>query len=405
MSAEPLIRVENVSKKFCRSLKRSLWYGLKDLGGEVAGQKGLNRLDLRRDEFLAVDDVSFELRRGECLGLIGRNGAGKSTLLRMLSGLVRPDAGRVTVRGRVGALIELGAGFNPILTGRENIYVNGAVLGLTKREMDRKFDEIVEFADLGGFIDAPVQSYSSGMRVRLGFAVAAHLEPDVLLIDEVLAVGDEAFRVKCYNRIYELSQYCGIVFVSHNLSHVARLCDRALLLENGKVAALSETVPAVLQQYLASQGEPEQRLIEAEGGKLHGFSFEAPRRDGTSHVAFGAPLTALVDATLEGIDEEVECSLTFLDPGLNIVAQLDSLHCGHSIQWRAPRMRIRVRIPHLPLNPGEYFVSVTLRGAKSQRIHCWHHAGQKLTVEGSFWGASSTQLTGEWTELPLSERV
>ncbi len=199
MSGDVLVRVEGVSKKFCRDLKRSLWYGLKDTAADLLGRNGAS--SLRLDEFWAVDGVSFELRRGDCLGLIGRNGAGKTTLLKMLNGLMKPDKGRIEIRGRVGALISLGAGFNPILTGRENIYVNGSVLGLPTREIDAKLDEIVDFAEIGEFIDSPVQSYSAGMQVRLGFAVATALRPDVLLLDEVLAVGDAAFRAKCYDRL------------------------------------------------------------------------------------------------------------------------------------------------------------------------------------------------------------
>jgi lipopolysaccharide transport system ATP-binding protein len=164
--SDTLIKVEGVSKKFCRSLKKSLWYGMQDLGNEVIGKRHGGNGELRPDEFWAVDDVSFELKRGECLGLIGRNGAGKTTLLRMLNGLIKPDTGRIEMRGQVGALIALGAGFNPILTGRENIYVNASVLGLSKRETDAKIDNIIDFAEIGEFINMPVQSYSSGMAVR-----------------------------------------------------------------------------------------------------------------------------------------------------------------------------------------------------------------------------------------------
>jgi lipopolysaccharide transport system ATP-binding protein len=196
ISDEVLMSVQGVSKKFCRSLKRSLWYGMQDIVSELnpfeshTSEVNVERHSiLRKDEFWAVNDVSFELRRGECLGLIGRNGAGKTTLLKMLNGLMKPDQGRIEIRGRVGALIALGAGFNPILTGRENIYVNGSVLGLTKREIDEKIEGIIDFADIREFIDSPVQSYSSGMQVRLGFAVATALEPDILLLDEVVIAG------------------------------------------------------------------------------------------------------------------------------------------------------------------------------------------------------------------------
>lgn len=236
MSAETLINVEGVSKKFCRNLKKSLWYGMQDLGCELIGRPHGGKGGLRADEFWAVKDVNFELRRGECLGLIGRNGAGKSTLLRMLNGLIKPDAGRITMRGRVGALIALGAGFNPILTGRENIYVNAAVLGLSKSYVDRKMEEIIEFSGISEFIDMPVQSYSSGMNVRLGFSVAAILiKPDILFLDEVLAVGDIGFTIKCLNAVRVLSLNSAVVFVSHNMQYISAFCSRVMVLGKGQV--------------------------------------------------------------------------------------------------------------------------------------------------------------------------
>lgn len=234
MKNDLLINVEGVSKKFCRDLKRSLWYGVQDTVADLLGRDGAS-IGLRQDEFWAVDNVSFELRRGECLGLIGRNGAGKTTLLKMLNGLIKPDRGRIEMRGRVGALIALGAGFNPILTGRENIYVNGAVLGLSKREIDAKYDEIVGFAEIGDFVSAPVQSYSSGMQVRLGFAVATALQPDVLLLDEVLAVGDAAFRAKCYQRIAEIRSNAALILVSHNMEQIAQACSSVVVLAGGRL--------------------------------------------------------------------------------------------------------------------------------------------------------------------------
>jgi lipopolysaccharide transport system ATP-binding protein len=236
MSDYTLIRAEGVAKKFCRSLRRSMWYGVRDLGNEIRGRSHGGDGALRPEEFWAVKDISFELNRGECLGLIGRNGGGKTTLLRVLNGLIKLDAGRVTMRGRVGALIALGAGFNPILTGRENIFVNAAVLGLGRRHVDSRLAEIIDFAGIGDFIDMPVQSYSSGMSVRLGFAVAAILiEPDVLLIDEVLAVGDIGFVVKCLNVVSRLTRHAAVVLVSHNMEFISQFCTRVMVLERGHV--------------------------------------------------------------------------------------------------------------------------------------------------------------------------
>lgn len=246
---EVLVRVENVSKRFCRSLKKSLWYGLQDIGSEIIGRKYEH--ELRPDEFWAVNDVSFELRRGECLGLIGRNGAGKSTLLRMLNGLIKPDRGYIEINGQVGGLIALGAGFNPILTGRENIYVNGSILGLSKKEIDAKFEEIIDFAEIGEFIDAPVQTYSSGMNVRLGFAVAAVLvKPDVLLLDEVLAVGDIGFTIKCLNQVRSIVRDSAVVFVSHSMQFVSLFCTRLILFQSGKITCDTYNLAKGIDSYL-----------------------------------------------------------------------------------------------------------------------------------------------------------
>lgn len=246
--SDTLIKVEGVSKKYCRSLKKSLWYGMQDLGREITGQRHGGNGELRPDEFWAVKDVNFELKRGECLGLVGHNGAGKTTLLKMLNGLVKPDAGQIQMRGRVGAIIALGAGFNPILTGRENIYVNASVLGLTKQEIDHKVDEIIEFSEIKEYIDMPVQSYSSGMSVRLGFSIATSIKTDVLILDEVLAVGDENFQAKCFKRIGELLADSAVILVSHQAHHIKKNCDTALLLERGQCITHSSP-DNVLKEY------------------------------------------------------------------------------------------------------------------------------------------------------------
>lgn len=266
MNTDILIQVESLSKKFCRDLKRSMWYGMLDIGKELTGKR--KAPELRTDEFWAVNDVSFELRRGECLGLIGHNGAGKSTLLKMLNGLIKPDKGRITMKGRVGALIELGTGFNPILTGRENIYNNGAVLGFTKREIDHKIDAIVEFSEISDFIDTPVQNYSSGMKVRLGFAVASQMEPDILLIDEVLAVGDISFAIKCFNRMDTLLQNTSIILVSHNIPQIARMCTNLILLKGGKVMYNGSEVSEGINLYYSMLSKPLGNYIGSEAAVL-----------------------------------------------------------------------------------------------------------------------------------------
>jgi len=211
-----------------------MYYGALDVFRSMLSIETQNDV-LRLDEFWAVDDISFELKEGQALGLIGANGCGKSTLLRLLNGIYMPDRGRIEIQGRIGALISLGAGFHPLMTGRENIYLNGTILGLTRQQLDRSFEEIVDFAEIGEFLEAPVKTYSSGMYVRLGFAIAIHAAPRILLIDEVLAVGDANFQKKCFDKLLELRQEgTALIFVSHSTSAVERLCTQCLLMKKGR---------------------------------------------------------------------------------------------------------------------------------------------------------------------------
>ncbi len=219
----------------------------------------------RSVNFLALDDVSFDAEPGEVLGIIGRNGAGKSTLLKILARILRPTGGRVELRGRVGSLLEVGSGFHGELTGRENIFLNAAILGMQHREIVRKLDEIVDFAGVGQFLDEPVKTYSSGMYMRLAFSVAAHIEPEILLVDEVLAVGDADFQKKCMHRIEQVGKHGQtVLFVSHNLQAVLRLCSRALLIDHGKVAHLGP-VHEVAASYLSTGGANQAERIYPEG--------------------------------------------------------------------------------------------------------------------------------------------
>lgn len=246
--SEVVISVEQISKKFCRNLRRSLFYGVQDITTELLGGKRTSAT-LRSQEFWALKDVSFQLRRGEALGLVGSNGAGKSTLLRIISGLINPDIGTVKIRGRLAPLIALGAGFNPILTGRENIYANMSILGLSTKEIKAKFEEVVDFAEIWEAIDAPVQNYSSGMAARLGFACAVHTDPDILLIDEVLAVGDIKFKMKCHRKLAKLRENgTAFVLVSHNSHSILNICNNAIYLAKGQLITVGET-EAVVRKY------------------------------------------------------------------------------------------------------------------------------------------------------------
>lgn len=261
-----LVQVKSVSKKFSKDFKKSLQYGLTDLTKELFGHK--RNVTLRKTEFWAVRNVSFNLRKGKCLSIVGHNGAGKSTLLKMLNGIIKPDEGEITIHGRVGALIELGAGFNPILTGRENVFSYGIVLGFTHQEILNKYADIVEFAEMGEFMETPIQNYSSGMKIRLGFAVAAQMEPDVLIIDEVLAVGDVKFRIKCFNKIAELASSCAIIFVSHNVQHVSRISNLLIFMESGQSTDYGRDVDAGMRKYLKHDVEIKSKSKEIRGMKI-----------------------------------------------------------------------------------------------------------------------------------------
>lgn len=383
MDNEVLVRVEHVSRKFCRSLKRSLWYGVQDMLSELNPSSKLrttkregssapaqepneesfalsaSRNGLRRDEFWAVNDVSFELRPGECLGLIGRNGAGKTTLLKMLNGLIKPDGGRIEMRGRVGALISLGAGFNPILTGRENIYVNGSVLGLTKKEIDAKIDDIIDFADIGDFINTPVQSYSSGMQVRLGFAIATAISPEILLLDEVLAVGDMAFRIKCYERIGRLQKNAATILVSHSMSHLSTVCNRIFFMSHGKGSYYMDR-KAGIQRYIEDQTS-----ASAKEDFEPLLTFIPPFRSASigiepEQIQHGDDVTVLI--TMDSCNDldnlQLRCSAS-TEEG-NPVLVWDGDWRGQAINVRRGRQVIRVVLGPIHLTAGRYVFHISL---------------------------------------------
>lgn len=251
---QTVLAMGHVSKRFRRG---EIYDSLRDLVPALAGRlrRRGHGTELQQREFWALRDISFEVHRGEALGIIGSNGAGKSTILKLLSGIMAPTHGSITVRGRLSALIEVGAGFHPDLTGRENIYLNGTILGMSKEEIRRKFDDIIEFGGLREFVDTPVKRYSSGMYARLGFAVAAHVEPDLLIVDEVLSVGDYLFQQKCLDRMTAvLKGGTTVLFVSHNLHAVSDLCQRSILLEKGQMITQGPT-DAVIREYVGRAQE------------------------------------------------------------------------------------------------------------------------------------------------------
>nr|MBF0223069.1 ABC transporter ATP-binding protein [Desulfobulbaceae bacterium] len=393
--SDTLVKVEGVSKKFCRSLKKSLWYGMRDLGNEVIGKRHGGNGELRADEFWAVKDVSFELKRGECLGLIGANGAGKSSLLKMLNGLIKPDKGRIEMNGRVGALIELGAGFNPILSGRENIYVNGSVLGLSKQAIDQKLDEIIAFSELEEFIDSPIQNYSSGMKVRLGFAVASQMEPDVLLIDEVLAVGDMGFRSKCYSKMADLLEKCAVILVSHQMYFVNRLSSSALLLNHGQ-KIFQGTPPQVIEAYNALFEIDRKTVRGDEVADIDNFSLLDHNNCISDIFHWYDRFIVEFDLIVSKKYKEVSLSFTFMGQDGATAAQCHSSYNNVKIENKYKRNRIRLEIDNLNLNPGVYYLNLIVYDKTNNRQLLWLYADRKFEVVGNFCGGASVQFMGHW---------
>jgi lipopolysaccharide transport system ATP-binding protein len=360
MSADSLIKVQYVSKKFSKDLKRSLYYGLVDVFSGVIGRSGSGAL--RKDEFWAVRDVSFEVKRGECLGLIGHNGAGKSTLLKMLNGLITPDEGRIEMRGKVGALIELGAGFNPILTGRENIYNNAAVIGFSKKEVDAKQDSIIDFAELREFIDMPVQNYSSGMKVRLGFAVAAQMEPDILIIDEVLAVGDLGFRVKCINRINELMKKTAVIFVSHAMTQVSAICNRLILMDRGTIKFEGNDIGKGIEQYFLKFTGAEQQVVSNGMAELKLIRLQANTVTNKEEVAIinsGDTLNLFLQFRLNPEVHKIQIRVAVFNMEYRLLAEADSSQ-GNKVYSNTDSgvVDIHAALQGLTLRRGRYSIHV-----------------------------------------------
>ncbi len=406
--SEIVIRVENLGKKYRiqRQNGRHRYVALRDvladkfsapwrwLGAQSSNGHGKGAL-LRpspalskAEDFWALMDVTFEVRRGEVVGIIGRNGAGKSTLLKLLSRITEPTAGRARIRGRVASLLEVGTGFHPELTGRENIFLNGAILGMTNAEIRKKFDEIAAFAEIEKFLDTPVKRYSSGMYVRLAFAVAAHLEPEILVVDEVLAVGDAAFQKKCIARMSEVTGSAGstVLLVSHNHGMIRSLCHNAILLEGGRLT-LSGSAKSVCDQYQAvlseSQGWSDAKV------KLSSTGFrEIQVCDGagqmTSVLEYGAPFRVRCRVQLPPTRSFI--TFTIKSAGSGPVAELYDVNFNPSLS--EPEERVVESVVENPnLLPGDY------------TIDAWLGEGLHETVERLIDCCSFTVVEGGGIEI------
>jgi lipopolysaccharide transport system ATP-binding protein len=393
MPSEAVVSARGVGKRYRLGQLESGYRLLTEAVSERMRRGGRRRE--RRAEFWALRDVDFDVAAGETFGIIGHNGAGKSTLLKLLSRVTPPTEGEIRLRGRVGALLEVGTGFHPELTGRENVYLNGAVLGMSRSEIASKFDEIVDFAEVSEFIDTPVKRYSSGMYLRLAFSVAAHLEPEVLIVDEVLSVGDLAFQQKCLGRMERVAgEGRTVLFVSHNLTAVQTLCPRSMLLERGRKVIEGPT-REVIDAYVKTV-------------RTHAAMDLALRedRDGTGRfrftaVAFETPAGATVDVPVTGEDLDVVLCYESSDgtPIRNagfaigiynvlgaLVLQLQSDVTGAMHSSIPARGELRCQIPRLPLPAGSYVLNLmgTSGGAPADWIQ---RAGEMTVAEGDFYGS------------------
>ena len=329
------IRVENLSKQYKigvakyrhDTLRDQIMVNLKSLFGRTCHPSGVNGQSSsvadHPSSFWALRDVSFEVKRGEVLGIIGRNGAGKSTLLKILSRVTRPTYGRARVNGRVGSLLEVGTGFHPELTGRENIYLNGAILGMTKAEIKRRFDQIVEFAEVERFLDTPVKRYSSGMYMRLAFSVAAHLEPEILLVDEVLAVGDAAFQQKCIGKMGDVAKEGRtVLFVSHNMACIQRLCHSAILLDKGQMKAFRK-VSEVIQTYLKEAVSPvsswERSSASTTNAYFKKIYLANEKEERLEHVTTATSLSVIMEYVVQSRCRSLQISVDLLDSNGDLI--------------------------------------------------------------------------------------
>jgi lipopolysaccharide transport system ATP-binding protein len=371
------IRVENLGKQyriggpqaryktFRESLTQSVQAPFRRLASVVRGQPA----SASGETIWALKDVSFEVKRGEVVGIIGRNGAGKSTLLKILSRITEPTEGEAELHGRVGSLLEVGTGFHPELTGRENVYLNGAILGMRRAEIERKFDEIIAFAEIAKFLDTPVKRYSSGMYVRLAFAVAAHLEPEILLVDEVLAVGDAEFQKKCLGKMGDVAREGRtVLFVSHNMAAILNLCESIVLLEDGCISMSGEPSKVVSHYLMVGAGSDGEVAIAPDaGGITDDFRFRSVRiLDPSSSLMGQIPL-------IGGGDVEIEYEVIHHLQGANVafhlwsaegICVLSSTDADHESSIRSG-MRVpgqytaRCHIPQSYLRPGRYFLGVS----------------------------------------------
>ena len=424
MTSDSVIEVENLSKRYLvghQADTDSRYVALRDViarGVREFVRKTADMVHGRQivqgdevEEFWALKDVSFKVKQGEVLGIIGRNGAGKSTLLKILSRITDPTEGRVVLRGRVASLLEVGTGFHPELTGRENIYLNGAILGMTQREIRKKFDEIVAFSEVEQFIDTPVKRYSSGMYVRLAFSVAAHLEPEILIVDEVLAVGDAAFQKKCLGKMSDVANRQGrtVLFVSHNMPAVTNLCSQAILLNAGQVQASGDAAKTV-QRYMHDVVEVSKSDLrvrtDREGNGAVRFVhavFQTEQGAELTSVRTGDEVWLLIEYenNLSRDLRNLHVSVPIRDLTDNVVCYFSStVRCNDFDYVPYSKInRLKIRIPKFQVVPGEY--TLTLYAKVGKDLADWIKEAISFEVQpGDYYGTGRLPDAGLGQFLP-----
>ncbi len=390
------IRIEGLGKRYrlARGGQRAEYRTLREsLVGAVTAPFRRRAVAERSEEFWALRDVSIEVPAGEVVGVIGRNGAGKSTLLKILSRITKPTTGRVEINGRVGSLLEVGTGFHPELTGRENVFLNGSILGMSRAEIARKFDAIVAFSEVEQFLDTPVKRYSSGMYVRLAFAVAAHLEPEILIVDEVLAVGDAGFQAKCFAKMGELRRSGRTVLVvSHNLGAILNICTTAVNMEQGRVMGQGAAGPQVTW-YLNRLAEHSRKDLSArtdrEGDqtvKVVGVSFLDDHGRPLAQAVSGEPFTVRLACRAEPADAGVDYAALSCWTGDGVkVLHVDNLMTATAVGGGGALREYRCRFPRPPLPPGLYHWNVALTGGGTTRDHVYSAATLEV-LAGDYFG-------------------
>jgi lipopolysaccharide transport system ATP-binding protein len=423
----PAIRVDNLSKLYrigtgprgpSRDLRETIVNKVRELWGRLRGRKrgGDGQDQPRASELWALRDVSFEVQPGEVVGVIGRNGAGKSTLLKILSRIVEPTTGRAEMRGRVSSLLEVGTGFHPELTGRDNIYLNGSILGMTRKEIDRKFDEIVAFSEIEKFLGTPVKRYSSGMYVRLAFAVAAHLEPDILVVDEVLAVGDAAFQEKCLGKLKDVGREGRtVLFVSHNLVAIRQLCRSGLWIDAGRLkqsGPVSEIVTAYSRKHA---GQPEGVFAPSSlrgDGRVELLSYQVTDGSGCADrlPTTNGDVVITVRCRVQGAIRQPACGVNVINEHGVLMTCLNTVEQGVVLEpLPAGEAEVTVRLRKAPYIPGRYTASFWVMSPQGH-IHVLAEDSIPFKICQSAlygtreidyrYGCVYTDVTFSWTPVP-----